>query len=70
MAKVVNDIAYYTQVPTAVAGECVLGVMSAIGQRLVNAPFLNSHIPASLFLITELPSGQGKTFANNLAGKP
>lgn len=69
LAKVVNDIAYYTQVPTAVAGQCVLGVMSAIGQRLVNAPFLNSHIPASLFLITELPSGQGKTFANNLAGK-
>ncbi len=69
LSKVVNDIAYYTQVPTAVAGQCVLGVMSAIGQRLVNAPFLNTHIPASLFLITELPSGQGKTFANSLACK-
>lgn len=67
LAGVIRQIAYYAQVPLAVAGQSVLGVLSAIGQRMVNAPFLNAHIPASLFLITEFPSGQGKSQATRLA---
>lgn len=67
LADVVTQIAYYAQVPLAVAGQSVLGVLSAIGQRMANAPFLNTHIPTSLFLITEFPSGQGKSQATKLA---
>lgn len=67
LADVITQIAYYAQVPLAVAGQSVLGVLSAIGQRMANAPFLNTHIPASLFLITEFPSGQGKSQATKLA---
>lgn len=67
LAGVITQIAYYAQVPLAVAGQSVLGVLSAIGQRMANAPFLNTHIPASLFLITEFPSGQGKSQATKLA---
>lgn len=67
LADVIRQIAYYAQVPLAVAGQSVLGVLSAIGQRMANAPFLNTHIPASLFLITEFPSGQGKSQATKLA---
>ncbi|MFC0821139.1 DUF3987 domain-containing protein [Moraxella marmotae] len=69
LAGVAKQIAYYAQVPLAVAGQSVLGVISALGQRSINAPFLNSHIPASLFLITEFPSGQGKSYATRLSQK-
>lgn len=51
------------------AGQCVLGVLSTIGQGFVNAPFGGEHKPASLFLLTQAPSGAGKTQANRLAYK-
>lgn len=70
LKAVVTEIAHYTQTPLALVGHSVLGALSAIGQRQVNANFLGgASIPCSLFLITEFPSGQGKTQANNLANK-
>ena len=48
------------------AGQCVLGVLSHIGQQFVDAPFGNSYKPASLILITEGESGAGKTEAMKL----
>lgn len=60
-------IAYHAQVPPAMAGQCVLGALSTIGQRYINAPFGHSHIPASLYLVTEGESGSGKTTASKLS---
>lgn len=63
----VEAIAYHAQVPHAMAGQCVLGALSTIGQRFVNAPIDHAHKPAALFLITEGESGSGKTFASSLS---
>lgn len=63
----VEAIAYHAQVPQAMAGQCVLGALSTIGQRYINAPFGYSHIPASLYLVTEGESGSGKTTASKLS---
>ncbi len=60
----VEAIAYHAQVPLAMAGQCVLGALSAMGQKFVNAPMGHSFKPTSLFLITEGESGAGKTEAN------
>lgn len=65
----IEAIAYYAQVPLEMAGQCVLGAIASIGQCFVNAPFGNSHIPASLFLLTEAESGSGKTKTNEYAYK-
>lgn len=69
LASVVTAIADNVQTPPSMAGQCVLGVLSTIGQGFVNAPFGGEHKPASLFLLTQAPSGAGKTQANRLAYK-
>ena len=64
---VIKAVAYHAQVSEALAGQCVLGALSTIGQRYVNAPELgNKFMPASLFLITEAESGEGKSQATSL----
>lgn len=67
LRKVIKQIAYYTQVPLAMAGQCILGALAHMGQRFIDAPFGHSHKPASLILITEGESGSGKTEAMNLS---
>lgn len=67
LRQAVEALAYHAQVPHAIAGQCVLGALSTIGQAFVNAPFGHEHIPTSLFLLAEFESGAGKTRAYNLA---
>lgn len=69
LRAVVEKIAYYAQVPLSMAGQSVLGALSTIGQMYVNAPMGSEHKPSSLFLLTEAPSGSGKTQVNKLAYK-
>ena len=64
LRQAVEAIAYHAQVPTAMAGQCILGALSTIGQRYINAPMGHEHKPACLYLITEGESGSGKTQAN------
>ena len=61
LRQVIEAVAYYAQVPLAMAGQCVLGALAHMGQRFVDAPLGHSHKPASLILITEGESGSGKT---------
>lgn len=63
LKKVIEKIAYYAQVPEAMAGQCVLGALSHMGQRFIDAPIGYQHMPASLYLITEGESGSGKSVA-------
>lgn len=67
LRQAVEAIAYHAQVPLAMAGQCILGALSTIGQRYINAPIGHTHKPVSLFLITEGGSGSGKTFASELS---
>ena len=67
LRQAIEAIAYHAQVPTAMAGQCILGALSTIGQRYINAPIGHTHKPVSLFLITEGGSGSGKTFASELS---
>lgn len=61
LKKVVEAIAYYSQVPTAMAGQSVLGALAHMGQRFIDAPMGHSHQPASLMIIIEGESGSGKS---------
>lgn len=63
----VESIAHHAQVPLAMAGHWVLGALSVIGQRAVNAPMVNGHKPSSLYLILQGESGSGKSFSKDLA---
>lgn len=67
LQKVIKKIAYYQQVPDAMAGQCILGALAHMGQAHVDAPFGYKHMPASLILITEGESGSGKTQAMDLS---
>lgn len=70
LKAVIERIAYLSQTPVALVGHSVLGALSAIAQRQVNANFLNGGImPCSLFLLAEFPSGQGKSQVNNLVNR-
>lgn len=53
LKHVVQAIAHYSQVPDAMAGQCVLGALAHMGQRFVDAPMGHGHMPTSLILITE-----------------
>ncbi len=64
--NVVKAVAHYSQVPDAMAGQCVLGALAHMGQRFIDAPMGHGHMPASLMLITEGESGSGKTQAMGL----
>ena len=66
LKHVVKAVAHYTQAPTAIAGQCVLGALAHMGQRFIDAPMGNGHMPASLILITEGESGSGKSQAMGL----
>lgn len=66
LKKVVKALTYNAQAPLAMAGQCVLGVLSHIGQGHVNSP-LGHNMPTSLILITEGESGSGKTRVMNLS---
>ena len=61
LKKVVEAVAYYSQVPTAMAGQSVLGALAHMGQRFIDAPMGHSHQPASLMIIIEGESGSGKS---------
>nr|WP_181716998.1 DUF3987 domain-containing protein [Psychrobacter sp.]QJS05579.1 hypothetical protein [Psychrobacter sp.] len=61
LRKPIEAIAYYAQVPTAMAGQAILGAIAHIGQAHVDAPMGYSHKPTSLIIITEGESGTGKT---------
>ncbi|MGP5373185.1 DUF3987 domain-containing protein [Psychrobacter alimentarius] len=61
LQHVVKAVAHYTQAPTAIAGQCVLGALAHMGQRFIDAPMGNGHMPTSLILITEGESGSGKS---------
>lgn len=67
LRNTVEKIAYYAQVPHAMDGQCVLGALAHIGQRFVNAPMGHTHMPASLYLVTEGESGSGKSMALKLS---
>ncbi|MGB6823988.1 DUF3987 domain-containing protein [Psychrobacter sp.] len=60
LRAVIEAVAYYAQVPLAMAGQCALGALAHMGQRFVNSP-LGHNMPTSLILITEGESGSGKT---------
>jgi len=66
LRRVIEWVAYYAQVPQAMAGQCVLGALAHMGQRFIDAPFGHGFMPASLILITEGESGSGKTQAMSL----
>lgn len=66
LQNVVKAVAHYSQVPEAMAGQCVLGALAHMGQRFIDAPMGHGHMPASLILITEGESGSGKTQAMGL----
>lgn len=66
LKHVVKAIAHYTQAPTAIAGQCVLGALAHMGQRFIDAPMGHGHMPTSLILITEGESGSGKSQAMGL----
>ena len=66
LKRVIEAVAYYAQVPLAMAGQCVLGALAHMGQRFIDAPIGHGHMPASLILITEGESGSGKTQAMGL----
>lgn len=38
LRQVIEAVAYYAQVPTAMAGQCVLGALAHMGQRFIDAP--------------------------------
>ena len=61
LRKPIEAIAYYTQVPLAMAGQAVLGAIAHIGQAHIDAPMGSEHKPTSLIIITEGESGTGKT---------
>lgn len=67
LRKPIEAIAYYAQVPTAMAGQSVLGAIAHIGQAHVDAPMGYSHKPTSLIIITEGESGTGKTQVMSLS---
>lgn len=56
-------ITYYAQIPVALAGQCILGALATITQQYINAPYPtgSGFMPASLFLLTEIASGGGKS---------
>ena len=66
LQNVVKAVAHYSQVPDAMAGQCVLGALAHMGQRFIDAPMGHGHMPTSLMLITEGESGSGKTQAMGL----
>ncbi len=66
LQHVVKAVAHYTQAPTAIAGQCVLGALAHMGQRFIDAPMGHGHMPTSLILITEGESGSGKSQAMGL----
>ena len=59
----ITAIKYYSQIPMALGGQCILGALSTIIQQYINAPYSerNSYMPVSLFLLTEIASGGGKS---------
>ena len=61
LRRPIEAIAYYTQVPLAMAGQAVLGAIAHIGQAHIDAPMGSEHKPTSLIIITEGESGTGKT---------
>lgn len=59
----ITAIADHSQIPIALAGQCILGALATITQQYINAPYPtgNSYMPVSLFLLTEIASGGGKS---------
>ncbi|MCH7306323.1 DUF3987 domain-containing protein [Acinetobacter sp. NIPH 1869] len=67
--EAIEAIAEYVQSPIAMTAQCVLGTISHIAQRRVNAPnFYNiDGEPCALFLLTEGQSGSRKSTSKRLA---
>ena len=69
LRDVIIAIAYIAQVSLTMAAQCVLGALSTMGQRYINAPDLNCFIPVSIYLLTLAESGDGKSQSNGLSHK-
>ncbi len=63
----VEDVLGATQAPEALVGTCAMGVLSAVGQGLLDvARDAVLHGPTSLYVITLAVSGERKTSVDNL----
>lgn len=69
LQSVIKKIAYYKQVPLSMAGLCLLGALSHIGQEFIKIPFGDGFKPASLYLLIQGESGTGKTETMSLTHK-
>ncbi len=71
MAEAVKAIAEHVQAPVALAGMAVLGAVSHIAMRLVDAQHpKKGAMPASLFILTALESGGRKSECFSTATDP
>lgn len=66
LEEALQSFASRVQVPIGMAGNSLLGALSTVMQSFVDAPMGFEHKPVSLFLLTEAPSGAGKTQITNL----
>lgn len=71
IANAIQKSAYYHNIPISVAAQSYLGEMAYIAQDKINAPSdkCDTGQPASLFLLTIFPSGEGKDICKNDASK-
>ena len=63
LRETLTAITYHSQVPPAMAGQCILGALGTIIQQYIDAPYTlgDKFMPTSLFLLTEAESGGGKS---------
>ena len=69
MKEAIKCISEYVQCPISMAAQCVIGAISHIAQRNVNAPhpYVKDGEPCSLFLLSEGQSGSRKSSAKTIA---
>ena len=69
MREAIKCISEYVQCPISMAAQCVIGAISHIAQRNVNAPhpYVKDGEPCSLFLLSEGQSGSRKSSAKTIA---
>ncbi len=71
MRKAVNALVKIVQVPTAIAGQSILGACALVAQARVNVELPTREIvPPSLFLYTIAVSGDRKSSTDKLALRP
>lgn len=65
----IRALSDHLKIPLPMAGQAVLGVLSHIAQRRVNAPMKDGSVPCSLWLLTQGESGDGKSKTTKWASK-